>query len=193
MNATLPSATLLAEAQRVGRDDFAWHFVLQSHDGSINLDVSEREPSAPLDRLELLAVVRGLEALDRPARVTLRTPSRTVIHGLRYGLPGWRESKWQWESFGQMTPIKHEDLWRRIDQALRFHTVNCKLYRADAAASHASVPEPAFVRRRRQQSQVVIAHRETIELENQPSAWFALRERLAGMLMGLGSAIAPAH
>ncbi|MFW6170101.1 MAG: RNase H family protein, partial [Planctomycetota bacterium] len=103
----------------------SWHFVLRSPNGHTQLDVADREEGVSASRLELLAVVRGLEALDQPSRVTLVTASRSIQRGLRFGLEPWRENGWQWERFGQMTPIRNADLWQRIDRALAFHEVHC--------------------------------------------------------------------
>ncbi len=192
-----PHFHLFAEARNTAELASAWHFTLQAVDGSLHLDVVEEEPEAPTERLELLAVVRGLEALDQPSRVTLLTPSRHVFRGLRDGLPLWRESGWMWESFGQMTPIKHEDLWRRVDHALSYHRVQCRSIRVDAAVT--SVPSPNFTRRkkrsgkRRSQGEtprVVLSQRERIDT-NERLPGLSWRQRLAGVLVGLGEAIAP--
>jgi ribonuclease HI len=80
-----------------------------------------------LERLNLMSVVRGLEALDRPAAVTLVTPSRQIARAIRRGLAEWRESDWCWEFFDEMTPVKNADLWRRVDHALAIHDVICRL------------------------------------------------------------------
>ena len=110
-----------------------WRFVLEAVDGSAALEVADHEAESEVERLELLAVIRGLEALDQPSRVTLVTRSRYVSHGLRFGLSEWRENGWQWERFGQFVPVKNGDLWRRIDHALHFHRVDCRAWRFDAA------------------------------------------------------------
>ncbi|MFH1267222.1 MAG: RNase H family protein [Planctomycetota bacterium] len=115
------------EAEEPGR----WRFVLREADGSDRLVADDVEPDTRGERLELLAVVRGLEALDRPCRVTLMTPSTYVREGIRYGLPEWRGNGWRWEFFGQMIPVKNGDLWQRIDRALRFHQVECRVWRLD--------------------------------------------------------------
>ena len=196
---------LFAEARSIAAEEFGWHFVLRAADHSLHLDVSDQEAEAPLERLELLAVVRGLEALDQPSRVLLLTPSRYVNHGLRYGLTEWREAGWLWESFGQMTPIKHEDLWRRVDQALQFHRVQCRTCRIDAA--HTTPPIPVIAHRNRPRAvasldrvparranssvRAVLASRETVEVTNLRTPWLSLRQRVAGVLLGLGQAIAP--
>jgi ribonuclease HI len=121
-------------AAHAGSDDSSgeWRFILKREDGRVEAQAADEEPGTPADRLELLAIVRGLEALDQPSRVTLFTASRYVARGLRFGLESWRESDWQWERFGQMQPVKNADLWQRIDQAMRFHQVDVRTPRYDA-------------------------------------------------------------
>lgn|GEM_PF-1289186 len=101
------------------------------------LEVAENETAATGERLELLAVVRGLEALPEPARITLVTGSDYVRRGIRFGLEEWRANNWQWERFGEWVPVKNLDLWRRIDRALAYHTVELKYWRVDPAHSPA--------------------------------------------------------
>ena len=125
-----------------------WRFVLESVEGEVQLEAEDTEFAADANRLELLAVVRGLEVLNQPSRVTLVTTSRYVAHGFRFGLEQWRESGWQWERFGEMAPVKNGDLWRRIDRAMRFHRVECRAWRFDMPVESPGV-EPARVRTRR--------------------------------------------
>ena len=102
-----------------------WRFVLEAADGSSKLEATDEEPMS-LNRLQLLGVVRGLEALDQPSRVTLITPSRYVARGIRFGINQWRDNNWQWERFGQLEPVKNRDLWKRVDQAMSYHRVECR-------------------------------------------------------------------
>lgn len=103
-----------------------WRFALHAADGSAKLEARDHEPEAHGERLELLAVVRGLEALEQPSHVTLWTSSRYVRRGLAYGIEEWRRNDWTWESFGEMVPVKNGDLWRRLDRALRFHRLDVR-------------------------------------------------------------------
>jgi hypothetical protein len=96
-----------------------------------------------------LAVVRGLEAIPQPARVTLVTASHYVSRGLRFGLSEWRENGWQWERFGEFSPITNADLWQRLDRALQIHQVQCRTWRFDQAHGE-SCPAPASHRRARE-------------------------------------------
>lgn len=112
-----------------------WRFVLEAVDGSSTLEASDDEAEISRDRLELLAIVRGLEALDQPSTVTVVTTSRYVSRGLRFGLPTWKENGWQGESFGQFVTVKNADLWQRIDHAMQFHRVTCRYYPSQSMAS----------------------------------------------------------
>jgi ribonuclease HI len=131
-----------------------WRFVLRPAAGGDSIQAADDEDGASPERLELLAIVRALEALDQPSRVTLVTGSRNVRRGLSYGLPLWRESGWQWERYGQMTPVKNGDLWRRVDRALAIHTLECRAGRLEKAsdlsppALPSTAPEPKVVTRR---------------------------------------------
>jgi ribonuclease HI len=135
MSVSAPHFLLISDSAvgKRNRQSSDWRFVLRSTDGSTEIEVSDSEPDVHGERLELLAVVRGLESLDQPSRVTLVTPSKYVSRGLVYGLQDWRENDWQWECHGEMVPVKNRDLWQRIDRALEFHRVECRQWRLDVA------------------------------------------------------------
>jgi ribonuclease HI len=120
-----------------------WRFVLESLDGADRFEAADEEAGATPQRLDLLAVVRGLEALDQPSRVTLVTGSSYVSRGIRFGLAEWRENDWMWERFGKMTPVKDSDLWRRVDQALAIHQVECRTWRFETPTPCQAAPAPA--------------------------------------------------
>jgi ribonuclease HI len=126
-----------------------WRFLLAAVDGCTRFEVSDREPEMTGDRLDMLAVLRGLEALDQPSRVTLHTSSRYVFRGFRFGLPAWRLNNWCWEKFGVMEPVSNRDLWQRIDGALQFHQVHCHRWQPKPATRQdiwlAPVPDQTFV------------------------------------------------
>jgi ribonuclease HI len=111
-----------------------WHFVLERLDGPERLEAADSETSVNRERLALLSVVRGLEALEQPSQVTLVTTSRYVDRGLRYGLGNWREADYMWERFGEQRPVRNSDLWRRVDTAMQFHGVKCRLIQAGQSA-----------------------------------------------------------
>ena len=120
-----PHYLLFAEAVPITGDEFGWRFALQPVGDGEPIAAEDAEPDADPSRLALLAVVRGLEALDAPSRVTLLCGSRYVRRGIRYDLTEWREQNWQWERFDQVVPIRDLDLWQRVDRALAIHRVEC--------------------------------------------------------------------
>ena len=125
-----PHYTLLSECGKFAEPG-RWRFVLRMADGSEPVAVDDVEPEVRGERLELLAVVRGLEALDQPSQVTLITSSSYVRKGFQHGLSEWRRNGWQWEYYGEMVPVKNGDLWQRVDRAMRFHRVDCRSLRID--------------------------------------------------------------
>ena len=147
MFSTAPHYLLIAESftDPARGSGGRWRFVLEQIGGSQRIEAANDEPMMGGERLALLAVVRGLEALEQPSRVTLITPSRHVGNGLRRGLDIWRENDWCWERFGEMTPIKHRDLWQRIDRAMLFHQVECRVWNLERLRQESqtpSLPEP---------------------------------------------------
>lgn len=130
MNASGPSYLLFSDA-KPGLDQGRWRFVLRHADGSQRLVAEDVEPGVQGERLELLTVVRGLESLEQPSRVTLMTTSSYVREGIRRGLAEWRENGWRWECFGRMVPVKNQDLWMRMDRAMQFHEIDCRTFRFD--------------------------------------------------------------
>ncbi|MEX2176076.1 MAG: RNase H family protein [Pirellulaceae bacterium] len=135
-----PAPAQSEAAARAGR----WRFVLQHADGQACLEAADEEPETSTERLELLAIVRGLEAIDEPSQVTLVAGSRSIGRGIRYGLAQWRENDWHWERYGKLTPVKNGDLWQRIDRAMAIHSVKC---REPAAEASDDLAEPPVVRR----------------------------------------------
>ena len=105
-----------------------WRFLCQQINGKSRIEVADSEPEVKGERLQLLAVVRGLESLEQPSRVSLITTSRYVGRGIRQSLSTWRDNNWRWEHFGVMRPIKHGDLWKRIDRAMSHHDVECRVW-----------------------------------------------------------------
>ena len=131
-NVPAPHYLLLADANRKDEPG-SWRFTLKSADGGQSIEAAAREPDTQGQRLELLSVVRGLEALDQPSRVTVVTRSRYIERGLSDGLDDWRANGWTWERYGRMVPVKNDDLWRRVERAMRFHRLDCRRLRLDAA------------------------------------------------------------
>jgi ribonuclease HI len=155
-----PHYLLFSEASQDRSAAQTWRFVLQNVESQRRFSATDSEPSETgHERLELLAVVRGLEALDRPARVTLVTKSRYVSRGFRRGLEEWRNNGWRWECFGRMVPVKNADLWQRIDRALNYHRLECRTWRFDMPTASERVESAPGVEQRVEQPAGKLRHR----------------------------------
>jgi ribonuclease HI len=141
MDVSAPHYLLFSRTDRAD-DAGHWRFVLRPSDGGQQVEVADREPGLQGERLDLLCVIRALESLDQPSRVTLMDCSDYVWKGVHYGLPEWRDNGWRWEFFGQMVPVKNSDLWQRMDKALQFHHLECRRRRFDPAHRLAGPTRP---------------------------------------------------
>lgn len=153
MNQSAPHYLLITEAKTVQTPyerSGKWRFVLEQMGFEARVEVADVEPDVVGERLELLVVVRGLEALEQPSRVTLITSSRYVGRGIRRWMRQWKANDWRWERFGTMSPVRHNDLWRRVDQAMSIHRVDCRLWNfSQQPAGQPELPERENYPRRR--------------------------------------------
>ena len=117
---------LVCQAQSHSFCDGAWSFALETASGDSVLEAEDVE-TGDLNRLTLLAAVRGLESIDGPASVLLLSNNRYLTRSLTESLPRWRANGFEWEHFGRRMEVQHADLWRRIDRALEIHWVQACL------------------------------------------------------------------
>jgi ribonuclease HI len=78
------------------------------------------EPATTNNRMELTAVIRALEALTRPSRVSVYTDSQYVQKGISEWIHSWKRRGWK---TADKNPVKNEDLWRRLDELAALHEV----------------------------------------------------------------------
>jgi ribonuclease HI len=89
-------------------------------------ELSGFEPATTNNRMELLAAINALETLKRPMRVLLRTDSNYLRHGITTWLPAWKNRGWR---TADKKPVKNQDLWQRLEQALAPHDVEWRWVR----------------------------------------------------------------
>jgi len=100
-----------------------WAFVLRHLASGRQMERSGAEPQTTNNRMELVAVIRGLEALKRRAAVEVITDSVYVGKGFSEWLPKWKANGWRRREGERLVPVKNEDLWRRLDELLARHSV----------------------------------------------------------------------
>jgi ribonuclease HI len=88
--------------------------------GGVEKELSGAEPATTNNRMELTAVIRGLEALKRPCRVRVTTDSQYVRNGITDWIRRWRRNGWR---TADRQPVKNSDLWRQLDEVAAGHEV----------------------------------------------------------------------
>jgi len=73
------------------------------------------------NRMELTAVIRGLEALKRPCRVQLYTDSQYVQKGITQWIHDWKRRGWR---TADKKPVKNVDLWQQLEALAARHVVS---------------------------------------------------------------------
>ena len=86
--------------------------------GDHTRELSGGEPNTTNNRMELLAVIRALEALKRPCRARVHTDSQYVQLGISKWIHGWKKNGWK---TADKKPVKNAELWRELDELARQH------------------------------------------------------------------------
>ena len=81
------------------------------------------EPHTTNNRMELMAAIEGLRAIKKPNSVTLTTDSQYVRQGITQWIAGWKRNGWKTAA---KKPVKNQDLWQALDEAIALHTVEWK-------------------------------------------------------------------
>jgi len=89
--------------------------------GDKEKEICGGEPNTTNNRMELMAAIQALESLTRPCKVELHTDSQYVRNGITQWLAGWKAKGWRTSS---NSPVKNDDLWKRLDQARLRHEVD---------------------------------------------------------------------
>jgi len=101
-----------------------WGVVLVARDGDKVLktrELSGGEAQTTNNRMELMAAIAALEALERPTTLTVVTDSAYVRDGVTRWIHGWKRNGWR---TADRKPVKNVDLWQRLDAALGPHRVH---------------------------------------------------------------------
>ncbi|NQZ53882.1 MAG: ribonuclease HI [Piscirickettsiaceae bacterium] len=95
-----------------------WGTIIRSK--GVEKELSGGEKDSTNNRMEMMAVIMGLEALTRPCEVKITTDSQYVMKGMQEWLPGWKKRNWKTAA---KKPVKNVDLWQRMEKAAELHTL----------------------------------------------------------------------
>lgn len=84
-------------------------------------EISQGYKKTTNNRMELMAVIAGLEALNRPCEVELYSDSQYVVNAFnQHWIESWIKKGWK---RGKNEPVKNVDLWKRLLAAKEKHQV----------------------------------------------------------------------
>ena len=111
-----------------------WGVLMLARDG--DTVVKERtlnggEPDTTNNRMELMASISALEALERSSKITVVTDSSYVKDGITKWIHNWKRNAWK-----KKGGLKNVDLWQRLDAAQAGHDVTWEWVKG-----HAGHPE----------------------------------------------------
>lgn len=88
--------------------------------GGAEKELHGGEPNTTNNRMELMAVISGLNALTRVSDVVVTTDSQYVKNGITDWIKNWKRNGWKTAA---KKPVKNADLWRQLDEAVGRHRV----------------------------------------------------------------------
>lgn len=89
--------------------------------GKYSKEISGGDPKTTNNRMELMAVIVGLQALKRPCTVKLYSDSQYVVNMVNQGwLIRWKKNGWM---RNKSEPAKNVDLLEELDRLLQIHQV----------------------------------------------------------------------
>ena len=95
-----------------------WGVVLRY--GDAEKELWGGEPETTNNRMELTAVIRGLEGLKRKCPVLVVTDSQYVKNGITQWIHNWRRNGWK---TANRKPVKNADLWQQLWDQVENHDV----------------------------------------------------------------------
>ena len=97
-----------------------WGCILEYN--GVQKELSGGEAETTNNRMELTAVIRGLEALKESCIVELYSDSKYVIDALQKGWAvSWQQKGWR---KADKKPALNPDLWQRLLELARSHTLH---------------------------------------------------------------------
>jgi ribonuclease HI len=102
-----------------------WAYILRHPGSGAAREGNGGEPDTTNNRMELRAVIEGLNALNKPTTVDLFSDSKYVLSGLEEWIEDWKKRGWRTAA---KKPVKNIDLWQILDELkgrhdIRFHWV----------------------------------------------------------------------
>ncbi len=95
-----------------------WGTILQYKDNIKELSGGQNNTTN--NQMELLGVIKGLEALKEPCEVEIISDSKYVVQAINEWLYNWQKNNWK--TAGKK-PVKNQDLWKKYLEVSKIHNI----------------------------------------------------------------------
>jgi ribonuclease HI len=115
-----------------GPGGWAAILVARRPDGSVakQTELAGGDPATTNNRMELMAVISGLESLDRPSELTVHIDSTYVMDAIvKRWYVGWQKRGWKTAA---KQPVKNQDLWERLLALVAQHSISWRKVKGHA-------------------------------------------------------------
>ena len=97
--------------------------------GSYEKSLCGGEAHTTNNRMEIMAAIKALEAVQQPCHVVIHTDSTYLKNGIEQWLAQWKRNNWRTAA---KKPVKNQDLWQKLDTLLGRHQVQWRWVKGHA-------------------------------------------------------------
>ena len=98
--------------------------------GGVEKEIFGGEKSTTNNKMEMMAVIKGLEALKEPCEVEVYSDSAYIVNAIEQGwIESWKKNGWR---KADKKPVKNVDLWEKLLELMDKHKVIFKKVKGHA-------------------------------------------------------------
>lgn len=98
-----------------------WGAIL-NYNGNIK-EINGYSPDTTNNIMEITAVIKAINSLNRPCTIIITTDSTYVKNGITKWIHAWKNKNWK---TANKKPVKNKKLWQELDKAIKEHDVTWK-------------------------------------------------------------------
>lgn len=129
---TKPNVTIYSDGGAKPNPGTGGWAALLIQDGQID-EISGRETNTTNNRMELMAAIMALQALEEASTVEFHTDSQYLKNGITLWMKGWVRNGWL---TANKQPVQNQDLWETLHEALQDHDLKWHWVKGHATSKY---------------------------------------------------------
>ena len=114
--------------------------------GGVEKEIFGGEKSTTNNKMEMMAVIKGLEALKEPCEVEVYSDSAYIVNAIEQGwIESWKKNGWR---KADKKPVKNVDLWEKLLELMDKHKVIFNKVKGHADDEYNNICDRIAVRER---------------------------------------------